>query len=125
MILRFRASPPMMLLITCAPLYKDDFSFFAYGVWYGGGKNRATIMSKSVTPTSQETDQMKRDMRQINEIGFSWIKFWVVSTHPERQSALSIRFVLLTRQVFSTVTARILKSDSDNGSKQSMDSCRN
>jgi len=36
MILRFRASPPMMLLITCAPLYKDDVSFFAYGVWYRG-----------------------------------------------------------------------------------------
>ncbi len=58
-----------MLLITCAHLYKDDDSFFAYGVCYGGGKNRSPIMSKSVIPTTQETDQMKRDIRQIKELG--------------------------------------------------------
>jgi hypothetical protein len=68
----------MILLITCAPLYKDDVSFFAYGVWYGGGNNRAPIMSKSVTPTPQEADQMKRDMQQIKELGFSSMKFWVL-----------------------------------------------
>ncbi len=64
----------MMLLITCAPLYKDDDSFFGYGVWYGGEKNRSPIMSKSVIPTTQETDYIKRDMRKIKELGFSWIK---------------------------------------------------
>jgi hypothetical protein len=73
----------MMLLVTCAPLYKDDVSFFAYGVWYRGRKNRAPIMSKSVTSTQQKTDQMKRDMRQIKELGFSLIKFWVLWSHPE------------------------------------------
>jgi hypothetical protein len=63
----------MILLITCARLYKDDDSyFFACGVWYGGGKNSTpTHMSKSVTPTPQETNQMKRDMRQIKERDFS------------------------------------------------------
>jgi hypothetical protein len=42
-------------------------------------------MSKSVIPTPQETDQMKRDMQQIKELGFSSIKFWVLWSHPERQ----------------------------------------
>jgi hypothetical protein len=51
-----------MMLIICALLYKDDDPFFGYGVWYRGGKNRAPVMSKYVTPTPQETDQMKRDM---------------------------------------------------------------
>jgi hypothetical protein len=52
----------MILLIICALLYRDDDPFFGYSVWYRSGKNRAAIMSKSVTPTQQETDQMKRDM---------------------------------------------------------------
>jgi hypothetical protein len=73
----------MMLLITCAPLYKDDDSFFAYGIWYGGRKNSAPIMSKYVIPTPQKTDQIKRDIRQIKELGFSSIKFWVLWSHPE------------------------------------------
>jgi hypothetical protein len=64
----------MVLLITCAPLYKDDVSFFAYGVWYGGGKNRAPIMSKYIIPTPQERDQIKRDMWQIKELDFSSVK---------------------------------------------------
>jgi hypothetical protein len=72
----------MILLIICALLYRDDDPFF---VWYRGGKNRAPIMIKSVTPTQQETDQMKRDMRKIKELGFSSIKFWVIWSHPERQ----------------------------------------
>jgi hypothetical protein len=71
------------LLIACAPLYKYDVSFFTYGVWYGGGNNRAPIMSKSVIPTPQETDQMKRDMQQIKELDFSSVKFWVIWYHPE------------------------------------------
>jgi hypothetical protein len=75
----------MMLLITCAPLYKDNDSFFAYGVWYGVGNNRASIMSKSVIPTPQETDQMKRDMQQIKELGFRSIKFSILI--PSRQTA--------------------------------------
>jgi hypothetical protein len=47
--------------------------------------NTAPTMSKSVIPTSQETDQMKRDMRQIKELGFISIKFCVLWSHPERQ----------------------------------------
>jgi hypothetical protein len=82
-------------------------------------------MSKIVNLTPEETDQMKRDMQQIKELGFSSIKFWVLWSHQEKRPALSIGFGLLTFQVFSTVTARILKNDSDNGSKQSMDPFRN
>jgi hypothetical protein len=58
----------LIVLSSIVVVLCQDKDFFTYGVWYGGGKYRAPIISRK---PKEEREQWLSDLKTIKSLGFN------------------------------------------------------